>query len=125
VVVQDDQLPCRSRAGLEQAEPARASGVEGDHDLGPDRVAIRRAEEVDTGQELQDPGDLEWQVTEGRDDPRQSRAAARAQGVRHREHRPERVSVRPGMTGEADLGRAVQQLDRPRPLGLDVRRILA
>jgi hypothetical protein len=41
--------------------------------------------------------------------------------VRDREHRPERVPVRADVTGQADLGGAAEDLDRARPLRLEVR----
>jgi hypothetical protein len=46
---------------------------------------------------------------------------ARAQRVRDREHRAERVPVRPDVTGEADLRGPVKDLDGARPLRLGLR----
>ena len=108
VVVEDDQLVGRARRSA-SSRPSRSvlAASKVTMTCGRSGIGLRRAEQVGAGQEPQDARDLERPVAERGDDPRPP-GAARAQGVRHREHRAERVPVRPHVAGQADLG-------RPRP----------
>ena len=92
----------------QHAEPVDAARVEGDHQLRPVRVVLRRAEQAEAGQETEDLRDLERLVPERRDDPLRP-PPGRAQRVRQRQHGAERVRVRPDMAGQADLSRPGQQ----------------